>query len=81
MEVRLHAGGHPAQSIQKQQNPENPRDIAGPINQVTEQSKMNPKDGQAYGPIIAKRTQQELNLVWSFPEQLASALVLRSSNT
>ncbi len=53
---------HPARSIDCQQDPENPRDVARSVNQAAQQNKVNPKKHQTHGPIVANRIEQQQNL-------------------
>jgi len=48
IQIRLQAIGHPAESINDQQNPDDPVDIAGTTNQVAQQNEMDSKNYQTY---------------------------------
>jgi hypothetical protein len=56
------ARNHPAQSSDEQHNPQYPRDVAGPVDQVAQENKMNSKDDQGHGPFVMKRMEQKPNL-------------------
>jgi hypothetical protein len=45
---------HPAQSVNNEQDADDPWDIAGTKDQVSEKDKVNAKEHQAHGPIVAK---------------------------
>ena len=52
----------PDKSVEHEQNANDPRDVMGSINQIAKQTKMNPEDDQAKGPIVPIGIQQKENL-------------------
>ncbi len=62
VEVWLQRIDHPAQSVDYEQNPDNLGDVARPVNQKAQQTKMNAENDQAHGPIVTIRIEQKHNL-------------------
>src|ERR1700733_6196139 len=62
MNVWPQASNHPAQSSDEQRNPQYPRDVAGPVDQVAQENQMNPKDDQGHGPFVVKRMELKPHL-------------------
>src|SRR5580692_6215660 len=62
IEVGLQAIDYPAQSIDYQENADDPGNVARTVDQVAQQNQMNSENDQAHGPIVAKRTEQKPEL-------------------
>ena len=62
IEVWLQRIDDPDQSIEHEQDTDDPGNVARPVNEIAQQSEVNSEDNQAKGPVIPIGIEQKKNL-------------------